>query len=172
MGIVIVLVLAVTGFIWVYSTGYISAPGTGQEPVGSSNTLGSSAPAAQGTTLDLSNQGLSKIPQEIFSKTQLEVLNVSHNNLTGAIQAEIRNLQNLKTLNASNNQMTGVPAEIGQLHKLEVLDLSNNQLTGLPNELGNLQNLKILNLSGNQYSQQDLDYIKSKLPSSTQIITN
>jgi len=67
--------------------------------------------------------------------------------------------------------MTGVPAEIGQLKYLEILDLSNNELTGLPNELGNLQNLKTLNLSGNNYSEQDLSGIRSKLPSTVNIIT-
>ena len=68
--------------------------------------------------------------------------------------------------------MTGVPAEIGQLQNLQVLDLSYNQLTGLPNELGNLKNLEKLDLRGNQYSKQDLDYIRSKLPSTTDIIVD
>ena len=99
--------------------------------------------------------------------------NNSQNNnssLTGAIQAEIRNLQNLKILNANNNQMTGVPAEIGQLQKLQILDLSDNKLTGLPNELGNLKNLSVLDISGNNYSEQDLQTIKPTLPPSTNII--
>jgi Leucine-rich repeat (LRR) protein len=122
--------------------------------------------------LDLSNNGLTSLSQSIFNQTNLEELNVSHNFLTGAMPAEIRKLQNLKILNASYNQMTGVPAEVGQLQKLETLDLSYNQLTGLPNELGNLQNLKTLNLTGNQYSQQDLDYIRNKLPATVNIIVN
>lgn len=121
-------------------------------------------------SLDLSSQGLASIPSYVFNQTNLEELNVSHNSLTGAIQAEIRNLQNLKILNASYNQMTGVPAEIGQLQNLESLDLSYNKLTGLPHELGNLKNLKILNLTGNNYSQQDFDYIHGKLPANTIII--
>jgi Leucine-rich repeat (LRR) protein len=120
--------------------------------------------------LNLSNQGLKNIPSNVFNQTSLEELNISYNLLTGAIQAEIRHLTNLKVLNASNNLMTGVPAEIGQLQKLEILDLSNNKLTGLPNELGNLKNLKTFDLSGNQYSQQDLDYIRGKLPSTVNII--
>ena len=91
--------------------------------------------------LNLSSRGLKSIPSYVFDRTNLEELNVSNNSLTGAIQAEIRKLSNLKILNASNNKMTGVPAEIGQLQKLEALDLSNNQLTGLPNELGILRNL-------------------------------
>lgn len=121
--------------------------------------------------LDLSNKGLTSIPGDVFLQTDLEELDVSDNNIIGAIQSEIRQLKNLKVLDASNNQMTGVPAEIGQLKDLNVLDLSDNQLTGLPFELGNLKNLKTLNLSGNSYFEQDLNIIKSKLPSSVNIIT-
>jgi Leucine-rich repeat (LRR) protein len=125
---------------------------------------------SQNNVLNLSNKGLTSIPMDVFSQTNLEELNVSHNNLTGSIQSQVGQLKNLKVLNASYNKMTGVPAEIGQLQNLESLDLSYNQLTGLPQELGNLQKLKILNLTGNSYSQQDLDYIRDKLPVSTIII--
>lgn len=120
--------------------------------------------------LDFSNQGLNRIPENIFNQTDLIELNVSNNNLTGAIQAEIRQLKNLKVLNASRNQMTGVPAEVGQLQNLEILDLSYNQITGLPQELGNLKKLKTLNLSGNSYSQQDLDKIRANLPNTNFIL--
>lgn len=122
------------------------------------------------TSLDLSNQNVEKIPEYVFGLKNLEELNVSNNQLTGAIQAEIRHLVNLKVLNASNNQMTGVPAEIGQLRNLEVLNLSNNQLTGLPYELGNLKNLKTLDISGNNYSEADLAIIKEALPPNVTII--
>lgn len=120
--------------------------------------------------LDLSNQNLQKLPEYVFKQTNLEELDVSNNQLSGAIQAEIRHLQNLKILDASNNQMTGVPAEIGQLRNLQVLNLSNNQLTGLPYELGNLEKLKIFNISGNNYSELDLGIIREKLPNDVNII--
>lgn len=122
-------------------------------------------------TLDMSGKNLTKVPSSIFTQTKLQSLDLSDNALSGALQAEIRNLQNLVTLNLSNNQFTGVPAEIGQLKNLESLDLSNNQLTGLPYELGNLSNLKVLNLSGNNYSTADLEIIRAKLPTATSIIT-
>lgn len=133
------------------------------------------APAEeQGTvadnTIDLSNTNLSRIPDDTFDKTNTQVLNVSGNDITGSIQAEIRHLTNLTVINASNNAMAGVPAEIGQLSKLEVLDLSNNQLTGLPNEIGNLKNLKTFNISGNNYVEQDLQGIIDNLPSSVEVI--
>ncbi|OGL88334.1 hypothetical protein A3I42_01355 [Candidatus Uhrbacteria bacterium RIFCSPLOWO2_02_FULL_49_11] len=121
--------------------------------------------------LDLSNnKNLDKVPMDTFERSYLEELDVSGNNLTGALPAEIRKLQKLKILKARNNKMTGVPAEIGQLSKLEILDLSNNQLTGLPYELGNLKNLKTFNLSGNNYSTLDLDRIRKDLPQTEFII--
>jgi len=130
----------------------------------------STAATVSGTVLDLSGRNLAKVPSYVFSEITLEELDVSNNDLTGALPSEIGNLKNLKVLKASNNKMTGVPAEVGHLEKLEILDLSNNQLTGLPYELGDLKNLKILNLSGNNYSKQDLDIIENKLPSNTEII--
>lgn len=148
-------------------------------PPGSSSSNGE--PSASGETalgeqtqvgsrLDLRGQGLAKIPDYVFSRTDVEELDVSSNQLTGAIQAEVRQLQSLKVLRASGNRMTGVPAEIGQLRNLEVLDLSNNQLTGLPLELGDLQKLRIFNISGNSYSEYDLSQIEQRLPSGVSII--
>lgn len=122
-------------------------------------------------TLDLSGQGLTKVPEYVFGKTEIESLDLSENNLTGALQAEVRHLKNLKTLDLSHNAFTGVPAEVGQLSMLETLDLSYNNLTGLPYELGNLKNLKVLNLAGNAYSQDDLAIIKKGLPETVRIIT-
>lgn len=121
--------------------------------------------------LDLSGQGLTSVPKSVFEKVDLESLDLSHNVLSGALQAEVRNLQNLKDLDLSSNNFTGVPAEIGQLKNLEILNLSNNKLTGLPYELGNLSRLRILNISGNNYAEADLAKIKENLPKTTTIIT-
>lgn len=122
------------------------------------------------TSVDLSYRLLSKVDPQIFNNTTTEELNLSHNNLTGALPAEIKKLKNLKKLDISYNRMTGLPAELGQLFNLESLDVSHNQLTGLPYELGNLKKLKTLNVSGNNYSVQDLEHIKIDLPNTT-IIT-
>jgi len=163
--LVIILILIILGAIFFWKYPEFLSP-----VINSVNNNANNGIVAQNKTLDLSNKGLEKIPDYVFNQTNLEELDVSDNKLTDAIQSQIGQLYNLKILNASNNLMTGVPAEVGQLQKLEILDLSNNRLTGLPNELGNLINLKTLNLSGNQYSQQDLNYIRVKLPSTTQII--
>ncbi len=137
----------------------------------SSQTVGGQTPASQpqeqpasGATLDMSNRGLTSIPMDVFSRTDLVNLDLSNNNLTGAPQSQIGQLKKLKLLDLSGNNLTGLPAELGQLSKLEVLNVSNNQLTGLPMELGNLTQLRVLDITGNSYSAQDLDQIAAKLP--------
>ncbi|MBP9864650.1 leucine-rich repeat domain-containing protein [Patescibacteria group bacterium] len=123
-----------------------------------------------GTTvseLNLSGKGLTSIPMDVFSRTNLLKLDLSQNELTGAPQSQIGQLKNLTTLNLSKNNLTGLPAELGQLSKLEVLNVSNNKLTGLPMELGNLTKLRILDISGNPYSAQDLQTIAAKIPNAT-----
>lgn len=122
--------------------------------------------------LDLRGQGLTSVPRSVFDRTDIEVLDLSDNALSGALQAEVRFLKNLHTLNLSGNNFTGVPAEVGQLSRLEVLDLSDNPLTGLPHEIGNLKNLKILDVRGTSYSTQDLEVIRQGLPSDVDIRVN
>jgi Leucine-rich repeat (LRR) protein len=87
---------------------------------------------ADNGVLNLSDQELKKIPDYVFNKTDIQRLDLSDNNLGGSLQAEVRQLQNLKILDLSNNHFAGVPAEIGQLKNLEELHLSNNQITGSP----------------------------------------
>jgi Leucine-rich repeat (LRR) protein len=143
----------------------------GEKNVVTTNTSVRSIGNLEGTTLHMSNQGLTKVPISLFESTDIVELDVSHNNLEGALPSQVGKLQNLKVLNVSYNSFTGVPAEIGQLKNLEVLNLSHNKLTGLPLELGNLSKLKMLDVSGNAYAEQDLEAIRKKLPSTTIIKT-
>lgn len=129
-----------------------------------------STPSTRGKVLDYSNQGLTEFPKDALNDTSVVELNLSGNNLTGALPSEIGKLVKLEILNVSDNPMTGIPAEIGQLSKLRILNYADNQITGLPNELGKLQNLELFDLSGNNPSQQDLNGIKADLPSTTVII--
>ena len=129
-------------------------------------------PANNGTTIDLSGQGLTQVPQSIFNQSSATVLDVSGNELSGALPAEVRHLSNLRTLDLSDNNFTGVPAEVGQLRDLEVLNLSNNPITGLPQEIGNLKNLQVLDLRGTDYSEADLSVIRQGLSANVEIMTD
>ena len=164
---VVLLILAGLGIgAYAYNaqiSGNMGAPSSGVNTPSSTDTSGL-------TSVDYSNKGLTKFPANVLSMTDTQALDLSHNALTGAMPAEIRFLKDLEVLNVSYNDMTGLPAELGQLKKLRILNVSNNRLTGIPRELGDLSNLQVLDLSGNDISKQDLDVIRARLPSSTQII--
>ena len=104
-------------------------------------------------TLDLSiNQLTGTIPPEISNLVNLVHLNLCINQLNGTITPAIGNLTNLEFLLLYSNQLTGtIPSEIGNLIHLCSLHLDFNQLTGtIPSEIGNLNNLVILYLNNNQ----------------------
>ena len=72
--------------------------------------------------------------------------------MTGRVPSSIGRLENLEMLNLSSNQLFGrLPESIGSLTKLEALGLFDNQLFGdIPESIGNLTALRELVLSNNE----------------------
>ncbi|XVE90456.1 hypothetical protein DITRI_Ditri20bG0079300 [Diplodiscus trichospermus] len=83
--------------------------------------------------------------------TNLTILLLDNNIISGSIPVGIRNLINLEVLYAWNDQLSGsIPSAIGNLQKLQQLDLGINSISGVtPNSLGNLKMLNILGLNDN-----------------------
>ena len=81
-------------------------------------------------------------------------LRLRANNLVGPIPGELRNLENLTSMDFGLNQLSGgLPHELGQLSNLTSLRLDGNQLSGsIPVELSNLSNLETWNLGANEIS--------------------
>lgn len=157
---VLIIVIFATGF----AAAVMLKSNSDTQQVPSTSQANPSSQVSSATSLDYSGRGLTSFPKEVLGRTDTSSLNLSNNNLTGALPGEIRHLTNLEELNVSNNKMTGIPAEIGQLKRLKVLNYANNKITGLPLELGNLTQLQVLDLSGNNASQHDLSLIRPKLP--------
>eukprot|EP00058_Branchiostoma_floridae_P003897 XP_002589385.1 hypothetical protein BRAFLDRAFT_77827 [Branchiostoma floridae] len=101
--------------------------------------------------LDLSNQGLTSIPEEVFDITDLEVLDVSRNKLTSIPEA-IGRLQKLYRLDAYSNMLTSLPQAIGSLQKLTHLYIYDNQLTEVPSGVCSLPNLEVLSVGKTKLS--------------------
>ena len=97
------------------------------------------------------NQLTGEIPAELGNLAHLRELYLGRNQLTGAIPAELGRLDGLYSLFLDDNQLTGeIPAELGNLDLLSLI-LRDNQLTGgIPAELGNLANLRNLDIRDNQ----------------------
>ncbi|KAI9350817.1 hypothetical protein BDR26DRAFT_851567 [Obelidium mucronatum] len=111
-------------------------------------------------SLKLDSNGLSgEIPKELgqlkalrlWDLTELEVLCLSGNTLTGELSPLIGKLASLHVLRVSSNRLEGsLPFELGHLVGLEVLWLNDNQLVGgIPASFRNLENLNEVCLTGN-----------------------
>ncbi|CAN4108761.1 unnamed protein product [Withania somnifera] len=82
---------------------------------------------------------------------QVNLIDLSFNNLHGEIPNKITGLSALGTLNLSWNQLSGrIPEDIGSMQLLETLDLSSNHLSGsIPLSMTSITSLSYLNLSYN-----------------------
>ena len=93
-------------------------------------------------------------------------LDLRNNRLTGKLLSDIKFLTELQVLRLSGNQLTGqIPPELSELSQLIELDLANNTLTGkIPNQLEKLTKLQKLYLQGNQFYQTKIPIELGYLP--------
>ncbi|KAK3445019.1 hypothetical protein EUGRSUZ_A00539, partial [Eucalyptus grandis] len=102
--------------------------------------------------LDLSNNNIrGEIPRWIGTLEQLDVLNLSHNHLSGTI-LDCVIMTSHKVLNLRNNQLSGdIPRNILPTCNLKTLDISENLLQGqIPLSLANCTMLEVVNIGDNQ----------------------
>ncbi|KAL0801789.1 hypothetical protein Bca101_056965 [Brassica carinata] len=83
--------------------------------------------------MDLSDNELSgDIPAELGALLELQALNLSHNNLSGLIPASFSGLKNVESLDLSFNRLQGrIPAQLTELSSLAVFNVSFNNLSGV-----------------------------------------
>ncbi|XP_022231872.2 LOW QUALITY PROTEIN: leucine-rich repeat-containing protein 40 [Drosophila obscura] len=138
--------------------------------------------ARKSGTLNLSNKGLSSVPNRLYdineadadskaatleqlsikeedawwNQVPLTNLDLSSNALTH-ISPKIENLQSLTVLILHDNALVELPSEIGKLEKLMRLNVSRNKLSSLPRELYSLPELRHLNISYNEFTELNPD---------------
>ncbi|CAB9515570.1 Leucine Rich Repeat [Seminavis robusta] len=93
------------------------------------------------------------LPPELWDWTNLRVLWLQENSLTGTISTAIQQLSRLRALELFDNKLSGpIPSEVGLVTSLKNLGLRLNSLTSVPSELGLLTNLVDLGLGDNEMS--------------------
>ncbi|XP_065849335.1 probable inactive receptor kinase At2g26730 [Euphorbia lathyris] len=93
-------------------------------------------------------------PNTLGKLTQLRVLSLRSNRLTGQIPSDFSNLTLMRSLYLQNNELSGeFPPSLPAMNRLTRLDLSSNNLTGsIPFAVNNLTHLTRLYLQNNQFS--------------------
>uniref|UniRef100_A0A803MQ72 Protein kinase domain-containing protein n=1 Tax=Chenopodium quinoa TaxID=63459 RepID=A0A803MQ72_CHEQI len=105
------------------------------------------------------------IPENTIGRlSELRVLSIHNNRLTGNLPSDFSNLTFLRALYVGRNQFSGeFPASLTQLNRLTRLDLSSNNFSGsIPFSINNLTSLNGLFLENNNFSGQ-IPSINAKL---------
>ncbi|KAL6343099.1 hypothetical protein AAG906_018936 [Vitis piasezkii] len=91
--------------------------------------------------------------QKLNGKSNLEMLDMSTNSLSGELSHCWTYWQSLTHLNLGNNNLSGkIPDSMGSLFELEALHLHNNRLSGdIPPSLRNCKSLGLLDLGALDY---------------------
>ncbi|XP_056854555.1 leucine-rich repeat receptor-like serine/threonine-protein kinase SKM1, partial [Raphanus sativus] len=115
------------------------------------------------TVLDLSTNNLTgKLPDTLCDSGQLTKLILFSNSLHGVIPQSLGKCQSLERVRLQNNNLSGkLPRGFNELQLVNFLDLSNNNLRG---NLGifNMPQLEMLNLGKNKFSGELPDLSRSK----------
>nr|GLL34335.1 probable LRR receptor-like serine/threonine-protein kinase At2g24230 [Ipomoea trifida] len=125
------------------------ASGLGLSGVVPENTIGK---LAKLESLDLSDNGITGLPSDVWSLGSLRSFNLSKNLVSGNLPSNIGNFGQLESLDLSFNNFSGsIPEAMSSLERLQVLNLSRNRFESrIPFGIMNCQALVSLDLSGNK----------------------
>jgi adenylate cyclase len=80
----------------------------------------------------------------------LQILNLSFNDIYEVPHGTLSNNQMLEALYLSGNKLTSLPSEdLEKLQRLKILHLNGNKLQTLPSELGAIKTLQHLDVGSN-----------------------
>jgi Leucine-rich repeat (LRR) protein len=111
----------------------------------------------------VTNNKITKIPEELYTMTSLESIFLSFNSIQGTISTKIGQLTNLKECYLFGNSLAGsIPSEIGLMTSLAEFVVAHNLLSGsLPDQISYLANLEQLSV----YRQQGVELLTGPVPS-------
>lgn len=95
----------------------------------------------------LRERGFKKIPTEVFELQNLEVLDLSMNEID-SIPDAIEKLANLKVIAIEHSSIFYLSDKIGELQHLERLSFVDTKIRYLPNSVCKLQNLQKITIMG------------------------
>ncbi|KAL1184397.1 hypothetical protein V6Z11_A01G041300 [Gossypium hirsutum] len=103
--------------------------------------------------LDLSCNNLTgAIPQSLGKLFSIRALNLSHNHLTGHIPVSLSNLSQIESLDFSYNNLSGrIPSELVDLNFLAVFSVAHNNLSGRIPDKGQFATFGINSYKGNPF---------------------
>ncbi|XP_019639077.1 PREDICTED: malignant fibrous histiocytoma-amplified sequence 1 homolog [Branchiostoma belcheri] len=104
-------------------------------------------------SLKISNCQLASIPRSLANLKDLEILDLSRNNLTTLPARPIRSLPCLKSLNISHNKITVIRDVVKKLQALQHLDVSYNAVGEIPYEILEMENLEFFSCSHNKIAR-------------------
>ena len=104
------------------------------------------------TTLNLTNNSISKISKKIIQLSNLKHL-ILNNNLISVIPFYLSDLIYLEEIQLENNLVQLIPLVIQNFNALKILNISSNKLEKLPVELGLIKNLEILLIDKNEFTE-------------------
>ena len=90
-----------------------------------------------------------EIPTELETLSDLQVLLLDRNNLTGAVPDWVGNLDKATVITLGGNQLTSLPSSIGNLASIQNFLANDNLFTSIPEEIGNATTMKALRLGSN-----------------------
>ncbi|CAG2160446.1 unnamed protein product [Oppiella nova] len=103
------------------------------------------------TELDLSSNGLPRVPDAVFTLKSLRRLNLSDNCLTQITHTIDEDWPHLEVLNVSRNKLNSLPHSLCKLTNLRRLYVNDNHLDfeGIPGGIGKLYNLEVFMAANN-----------------------
>jgi len=109
------------------------------------------------TTVILSGNELTSVPEELLSLSNLKTLDLSNNCIkelpSGDVSEMSYSCHSLNTLTIGNNLLTTLPGKLFLLPQLEVISAQHNKIEHLPTAAWISISLVTLNLSNNQLSR-------------------